>query len=71
MANDSSYFCNFKYGNKRTGFLAMATLLLANGFRLTASQEAAYDFIIKISTGETRFDAILIWLEKNTVSFKP
>lgn len=53
-------------GNKRTGFIAIATLLIDNGLKLNATQDAAYDFIIKISTGEMRFDAIVIWLKENT-----
>lgn len=54
-------------GNKRSGFLAMAALLQEDGFRLTASQQAAYDFIVQISTGETRFEAMVIWLKENTL----
>ncbi len=55
-------------GNKRTGFLVMVTLLIDSGFTLTANQDNAYEFIIKISTGEMRFDEILIWVKENTVS---
>ncbi len=57
-------------GNKRTGFLAMVALLENNldgsGFFLNATNEAAYDFCIKISTGEVKFDEIAGWLEKNS-----
>jgi len=48
--------------------LAIATLLKDDGVLLTASQDAAYEFSIKISTGEIRFDEILIWLKQNTAS---
>ncbi len=33
---------------------------------LIASQYAAYEFTIKISTGEIRFEEILLWLKQNT-----
>jgi len=55
-------------GNKRTGFLAMASLLEDDGFLLIATQEDAYVFTIKIATGETKFDQIVEWLKKNTSS---
>ena len=57
---------SFIDGNLRTGFLAMATLLIDNGLMLIATQEDAYDFIIKVSTGELRFDGMVIWLKENT-----
>jgi death on curing protein len=53
-------------GNKRTGFLAMASLLIEDGIKLTASQEDAYHFAIQISTGETKFEEIVEWLKLNT-----
>lgn len=53
-------------GNKRTGFLAMAALLENDGYLLIASQQEAYDFTIRVSTGETKFDQIVDWLKQNT-----
>jgi death on curing protein len=53
-------------GNKRTGFLAMANLLEEDGYLLVSSQEDAYDFTIKISTGEIKFEQIVEWLKQNT-----
>lgn len=54
--------------NKRTGFLAMTSLLEEDGFSLTATQEAAYNFTIKIATGEIKFEEIIEWLKQNTSS---
>lgn len=56
----------FVDGNKRTGFLAMANLLEEDGLSLVSSQENAYDFTIKISTGEIKFEQIVEWLKQNT-----
>ena len=53
-------------GNKRTGFLAMFTMLKEDNYRLTVNQEAAYTFTIKISTGEINFEGIVDWLKNNT-----
>ncbi|MBC7890432.1 MAG: type II toxin-antitoxin system death-on-curing family toxin [Ferruginibacter sp.] len=55
-------------GNKRTGFLAMASLLEGEGFLLFATQENAYDFTIQISTGEIKFEQIADWLKQNTAA---
>ncbi len=56
----------FVDGNKRTGFLAMFSLLESDGYLLSASQDEAYNFTIKISTGEIRFEEIVEWLKQNT-----
>lgn len=53
-------------GNKRTGLLGIITLLFEYGIKLKASPETAYDFIIKISTGELKFEQIVAWLKVNT-----
>ena len=58
----------FVDGNKRTGFLAMFALLENDGYLLSASQDEAYSFTIKISTGEIKFDKIVEWLKQNTSS---
>lgn len=52
-------------GNKRTGFIAMAALLEDEGYSLTATQEEAYNFTIKIATGEIKFEQIVEWLRLN------
>ena len=55
-------------GNKRTGFLATAALIEHYEYMLTATEEDAYNFTIKISTGEARFEEIVTWLKANTSS---
>ena len=59
----------FVDGNKRTGFLAMLALLENDGYLLSASQDEAYNFTIKISTGEIKFEQIVKWLKQNTTSY--
>jgi death on curing protein len=56
----------FVDGNKRTGMLAMLSLLIESGYRFTASADELYDFIINISTGSLSFEAIVEWLKKST-----
>jgi len=56
----------FVDGNKRIGALAMIAFLKESNYYLTASSEKLYEFIISISTGGIKFDAILVWLEENT-----
>ena len=58
----------FVDGNKRTGFLAMTSLLEEDGYLLIATQEEAYYFTIKIAMGEIKFGEIIEWLKQNTSS---
>ena len=53
-------------GNKRTGMLAMAGLLIADNFYFTATSDNLYNFIINISTGSISFEEIVDWLKNNT-----
>jgi death on curing protein len=53
-------------GNKRTGMLGMATLLLEYNIALTANENDLYNFTISISTGEIKFGQIVEWLKLNT-----
>lgn len=53
-------------GNKRTGFLAMLAVLEASNFKINISNDEIYYFTIKISTGEIKFDEIVVWLKINT-----
>lgn len=55
-------------GNKRTGALAIVSLLAENGYSCTANDEDFYSFIIAISTGEIRFEEIVEWLKINTIA---
>ena len=52
-------------GNKRTGFLAMASFMAEEGYFLKATQEEAYNFTIQIASGIAAFDQIVIWLKEN------
>jgi death on curing protein len=56
----------FVDGNKRTGFLAMIAILKNENFQLVISNEEIYNFTIKISTGEIKFEEIVEWLKNNT-----
>ena len=60
----------FVDGNKRTGVLAMMSLLINNGFSFTAPQEDLYTFVINISTGTIAFAEIVEWLKDNTTVSK-
>ncbi len=55
----------FLDGNKRTGFLAMITLLRDDGFVYNGELGLSYVFVINISTGELHFDEIITWLKEN------
>jgi death-on-curing protein len=56
----------FVDGNKRTGMLAMASLLIENNHRATAPPDDFYNFIIAISTRSVSFEEIAGWLKNNT-----
>lgn len=58
----------FVDGNKRTGFLAMASLIQEEGYIFKATQEDAYVFTIDISTGSKSFEEIVDWLKANSTS---
>ena len=53
-------------GNKRTGLLAMLIILKIGNFKITASNDDTYNFTIQISTGEMKFEEIVLWLKNNT-----
>jgi death on curing protein len=59
----------FVDGNKRTGLLAMLAVLEESKIQINAANDDIYSFIIKISTGETKFEQIVDWLKKNTSSY--
>ncbi len=56
----------FVDGNKRTGYVLMETLLRIDGYKINTTDEDLYEFVIKIATGEIRFDEIVVWLKTNT-----
>lgn len=56
----------FVDGNKRTGYLAMLAILEEGEITITATNDAIYDLVIRISTGTARFEEIVQWLKANT-----
>jgi death on curing protein len=60
----------FVDGNKRTGFLAMLAVLEAGKIRITSLNDELYNFTIKISTGEIKFEEIVIWLKNNSTAIQ-
>jgi death on curing protein len=57
-------------GNKRTGYLAMLAILKTGNLYLTAKNDAIYDFVICISTGDLNSEQIVEWLKANTAEKK-
>lgn len=53
-------------GNKRSGYLLMEALLRYGGYKITASDDNLYNFVVEISTGKISFDQIVEWLEGNS-----
>ena len=56
----------FVDGNKRTGTLAMISFLMECGYKLNATENDLYNFIITISTGEIKFEQIVKWLKNHS-----
>ncbi len=56
----------FLDGNKRTGYLAMLAILEEGKLEITVTNNEIYSFVIRISTGEIKFDEIAEWLKLNT-----
>ena len=44
----------------------MLAILETGFYKINVSNEMVYDFTIKISTGEIKFDEIVLWLKNNT-----
>ena len=58
----------FVDGNKRTGYLLMEALLRYEGYKIMASDEQLYNFVINIATGSLSFEEIAGWLKNNTTA---
>ena len=56
----------FADGNKRTAMLAMLAFLLENNIEVVASNDDLYIFVLKMATGENRYQEIVDWLKSNT-----
>jgi death-on-curing protein len=57
----------FVDGNKRTGFLAAAAMLLHSDYELTSSQDEAYNFVIEVASSQMNFETIVKWIEKHSI----
>lgn len=56
-------------GNKRLALAGTVVFLGMNGFRLTMNNDEAYDFTIKVSTGE--FESVAVIAQVLRVNTKP
>ena len=56
----------FVDGNKRTALVVSFAFLDANGIAVTASQEAAYETILALASGEIGEQQIAAWFDRNT-----
>ncbi len=52
----------FVDGNKRTAYVLMKLILMADNLDIIASQNEKYDFVMAASKGDSRFDQIKEWL---------
>ncbi len=55
-------------GNKRIGFAVLLVFLQANGFRFTASTQAATDAVLQVAAGELAESAWTEWVTENSRS---
>lgn len=53
-------------GNKRTAYVLMRLLLMADNITVIASQQEKYAFVISASEGKLRFNEITEWLTTHT-----
>ena len=55
----------FLDGNKRIGYVLMRLTLLEYGLDIEASEERKYEFVIKIASGQLKFEEIKAWISEN------
>ena len=58
----------FVDGNKRSGHVAMETLLLLNGFEMKATVEEQEDLILRLAAGNVTRSEWLAWLRTHVVT---
>ncbi len=58
----------FVDGNKRTGLASVARFLFINGFKLTASNQEAEQFVMKVASKQVALPEIASWLEHHSKS---
>jgi len=56
-------------GNKRIGFVLMRYFLLENQTDIRATQSEKYDFVMKISKGQSNHKEISGWISEKSVTF--
>lgn len=56
----------FVDGNRRTGVLAMHTVLREEGLMICADEESLYAFVVAIAAGKMNSEEIVEWLKANT-----
>lgn len=56
----------FVDGNKRTAYYLSRKFLNTNGIDITANQDAKYNFVIQVASGQYNYDDIVAWLQVNT-----
>lgn len=57
----------FVDGNKRIAYVLMRLLLMENGWDIRAEFDHKFDFVIRASTGELRFDGIVLWIKAHLI----
>ena len=57
----------FVDGNKRTALLAMLAILSEYGLELSVSESELYNFVIGMSTGQKKYEEIVVWLKSKSV----
>ncbi len=58
----------FVDGNKRTGWAIMYHLLRVADYKIDATEQSAYDFVVKLATGEFRFEEAVKWLRAHSIA---
>ena len=53
-------------GNKRSAWLSANIFLELNGVEISASQEAAFDFVLSITAGSKSLEELAEWLSSHT-----
>ncbi|MEM1326033.1 MAG: type II toxin-antitoxin system death-on-curing family toxin [Bacteroidota bacterium] len=52
-------------GNKRTGYALMLLTLMDQNIDILVGEDAKYDFVIQIASGQLDFNEIVIWIKQN------
>lgn len=58
----------FVDANKRTGYLSMEIFLSLNGFEINASEDDAYDAVLKVASHKMFEEELSLWLKEHSIS---